>query len=148
MEDYGIEKPKIARLTGPNYKPWSIQIRTLLRGLDLWKVVEKELKGTIAKEVTGVPGEPKEGKEILIDPKLVAKDTKASSLIIGLYSRKVLDHILLYENASAQWEALEALYRPLGLQQLSTKIRAFIGYKMPEGNTQRITKMANHLSTL
>jgi hypothetical protein len=101
MEDYGIEKPKIARLIGPNYRPWSIQVKTLLKGLDLWEVVENGLKGTVAKEVTGVPGEPKEGKEILIDPKLVAKNTKASSLIIGLCSREALDHILLYESASA-----------------------------------------------
>jgi transposase InsO family protein len=148
MEDYGIEKPKIARLTGPNYRPWSIQVKTLLKGLDLWEVVENGLKGTVAKEVTGVPGEPKEGKETLIDPKLVAKNAKASSLIMGLCSREALDHILLYESASAQWKALEALYRPLGLQQLSTKIRAFTGYKVPEGNTQRITEVANHLSTL
>jgi hypothetical protein len=35
MDDYSIEKPKIARLTGPNYRPWNIQVRTLLRGLDL-----------------------------------------------------------------------------------------------------------------
>jgi hypothetical protein len=148
MDDFGLEKPRIAKLTGSNYRPWSIQVRTLLRGLGLWDVVEAGLKDTVAKGATGVSGEPREGGEAPKDPKLVAKDAKASSLIMGLCSQEALDHILLCDSASAQWEALEALYRPLGLQQLSTKIRAFTGYKVPEGSNKKVTEVANQLSTL
>jgi hypothetical protein len=95
MDDFGLEKPRITKLIGSNYRPWSIQVRTLLRGLDLWDVVEVGLKSTIAEK-------PKEGQEAPKTPKLVAKDTKASSLIISLYSQKALDHILLYDSANAQ----------------------------------------------
>jgi hypothetical protein len=111
-------------------------------------VVEAGLKSTVAKGVAGAPEKPEEGQEASKDPKLVAKDAKASSLIMGLCSREALDHILLCESAGAQWGALETLYRPLGLQQLSTKIRAFTGYKVPEGSTKGVTEVANQLSTL
>jgi hypothetical protein len=148
MDDFGLEKPRIAKLTGSNYRPWSIQVRTLLMGLDLWDVVEAGLKSTVAKTATEAPEKPKEGKEASKDPSLVAKDAKARSLIMGLCSQEILDHILLYDSASAQWEALEALYRLLGLQQLSTKIRVFKGYKVPEGSSKRITEVANQLSAL
>jgi hypothetical protein len=100
MDDFGIKKPRIAKLVGSNYRLWSIQVKTLLRGLDLWEVVEAGLKSTVAKGVTGAPKKP-EGQEAFKDPKLVAKDAKASSLIIGLYSREALDHILLCESAGA-----------------------------------------------
>jgi hypothetical protein len=102
MDDFGIEKPRIAKLVGSNYRPWSIQVKTLLRGLDLWEVVEGGLKSTVAKEATEAPEKPKEGQEAPKDPKLVAKDAKASSLIMGLCSREALDHILLYESTGAQ----------------------------------------------
>jgi hypothetical protein len=102
MDDFGLEKPRIAKLIGSNYRPWSIQIRTLLRGLGLWDVVEARLKSTVVKETTGAPEKPKEGQEAPKDPKLVAKDAKASSLIMGLCSQEALDHILLYDSASAQ----------------------------------------------
>jgi hypothetical protein len=95
MDDFGLEKPRIAKLTGSNYRPWSIQVRTLLRGLDLWDIVEAGLKSTIAEK-------PTEGQEAPKAPKLVAKDAKASSLIMGLCSQEALDHILLYDSASAQ----------------------------------------------
>ncbi|KAM3067034.1 hypothetical protein ACMFMG_012223 [Clarireedia jacksonii] len=142
MDEFGLEKPRITKLTGTNYRPWSIQVRTLLRGLGLWDVVEDGLKSTIAKRATEKPG-VLEGLKL---PDLVTKDAKASSLIMGLCSREALDHILLCESASAQWDALESLYRPLGLQQLGTKIRAFNSYKAPEG--KGVTEVANHLSTL
>jgi len=35
------EKLGIAKLTGPNYWPWSVQVQTILVGRDLWDVVER-----------------------------------------------------------------------------------------------------------
>ncbi|KAM3079124.1 hypothetical protein ACMFMF_004053 [Clarireedia jacksonii] len=67
---------------------------------------------------------------------------------MGLCGQEVLEHILLCDSASAQWAALEALYRPYGAQQLSSKLRAFMDYKVAEGATKGIAEMADHLSTL
>ncbi|TGO07898.1 hypothetical protein BPAE_1338g00010 [Botrytis paeoniae] len=40
-EDYGFEKLKISKLTGMNYRSWSIQVKQLLKDQGLWNVVEK-----------------------------------------------------------------------------------------------------------
>jgi hypothetical protein len=42
MEDLAIEKPRIPKLIGLNYRPWSIQIQRLLIAQALWEVVEQE----------------------------------------------------------------------------------------------------------
>jgi hypothetical protein len=90
MDDFGLEKPRISKLTGSNYRSWSIQVMTLLEGQDLWDIVEGRL------------GKPIEGEEPPKDPKIRARDTKARSMIMSLYSQEALEHILLYRNASAQ----------------------------------------------
>lgn len=41
--------PRIAKLTGSNYRPWSLQIKRYLQARELWMVVEKgPLEGTVA----------------------------------------------------------------------------------------------------
>lgn len=37
-DDFSVEKPRILKLTGPNYRPWSVQVETLLLALSLWAV--------------------------------------------------------------------------------------------------------------
>ncbi|PVH70058.1 hypothetical protein DL98DRAFT_541109 [Cadophora sp. DSE1049] len=44
IDDYSIERPRIKKLTGPNYRPWSVQVKRLLQGQSLWKVVELGVK--------------------------------------------------------------------------------------------------------
>jgi hypothetical protein len=129
MEDFSIEKPRIAKLTGPNYRPWSVQVQRLLVAQGLWDVV---LQG------------PKDAKE----PKqsAIIRDAMASSLIIGLCAQGTLQHILLLNTAKEQWDALKALYQPLGLQQLGTKLRAFTSYSPLNDST--VTTVATDLTTL
>src|ERR1700744_2285908 len=102
-DDFSIEKPRIAKLSGPNYRPWSVQVQRLLVAQSLWKVVSQGLPDT--KE----PEDPNRTE---------VKDAKASTLIMGLCSPTALQNILLLETSKEQWEALKALYAPLGLQQL------------------------------
>ena len=66
---------------------------------------------------------------------------------MSLCAQGALQHILLLETAKEQQEALNALYTPLGIQQLSTKIQAFTSYKPPERNAIIIV-VATKLSTL
>jgi hypothetical protein len=65
---------------------------------------------------------------------------------MGLCGRDALGHILLYTSAKEQWSALKALYAPLGLQQLGTKIQAFTGYIAPAN--AKVADIANDLTTL
>ena len=79
--ELSIEKPRIARLTGPNYRSWSIQVRRLLQAQDLWNLVD---------------GDP---TKVLEDGKQETRDAKASTLVMGLCGQGPLQHILLLETA-------------------------------------------------
>ena len=166
--DFSIEKPRIAKLTGPNYRPWALQVKRLLQSLELWEVVEK---GPIDPEATGTPGigtedlpvasgstETPEGASTGTSGRAKKttkaeqqarsslKDAKAATLIMGVCSSTVLQHILLLETAKEQWDMLKRLNAPTGALQLSTKVQAFTGYKASE--TATIAEIATGLSTL
>ena len=135
-DDFSVEKPRIARLSGPNYRPWSIQVQRLLLSKGLWEVVKLGID------------KPKEGSmEEPSGDRTEFKDAKASTIIMGLCTQNTLQHILLLETAKEQWETLKGLYSPLGLQQLSAKIRAFTTYKPPESGAS-IAEISTQLSTL
>ena len=144
MEDFSIEKPRIAKLTGLNYRPWSVQVQRLLVAQSLWDVVlqgPEDTKKPEQKE-TEQSTEPK-------DPERTAvKDAKASTLIMGYCAQGTLQYILLLETAKEQWEALKTLYQPLGLQQLGTKLRAFTSYIPPKDSAPTVTTVATDLTTL
>ncbi len=136
MEDnFGIEKLHITKLSGPNYRSWSIQVQRLLLGYNLWTVVDLGVKTDISKE--------EESEE----DRTMVKDTKASKIIMRFCNSGALQHILPLNSAKERWEALNALYSPLRLQQLSAKVQAFTGYKPPEKTTS-IAEIATQLSTL
>jgi hypothetical protein len=154
MEDFSIEKPKIAKLTGLNYRPWSVQVRRLLVAQGLWDVVSQGLQGLKEPE-TGGPAAPEGSKDTREEPKAPAPtvaldlkaDAKASTIIMGLCNQDTLQHILLLETAQEQWDALKALYQPLGRQQLGAKIQAFTAY-IPPKDRASVTTVATELSTL
>jgi hypothetical protein len=174
-DDFSVEKPRIARLTGPNYRPWAIQVQRLLLSHGLWDVVrlgtEVPVEGTKAKPasgdltggksaeagagttVGGASGSAAGTTESPVAPVLPGtdrtevKDAKASTIIMGLCASGALQHILLLGTAKEQWEALRALYSPLGLQQLSAKIQAFTAYRPPESGAT-VAVVATELSTL
>jgi hypothetical protein len=75
MEDFAVEKPRISKLTGPNYRPWGVQVQRLLVAQGLWSVVSQG------------PGDTKES----IDPDCTeVKDARASTIIIELCSQDTL----------------------------------------------------------
>jgi Pol polyprotein, beta-barrel domain/Zinc knuckle/Domain of unknown function (DUF4219)/gag-polypeptide of LTR copia-type len=156
--DFGLERPRVPKLTGPNYRPWSLQVKRLLQSLELWEIV-----------VQGVPKDP----EVIVTPassstrkstetsggqgpkdkstgdelgRIEIKDARASTIIMGACAQPVLQHILLLETAKEQWNTLKKLFLPLGAQQLSTKLQAFAGYRATEGTT--VAEIATVLSTL
>lgn len=125
--EFSVEKPRITRLSGPNYRPWSIQVKRLLQAKGLWTIVSEGPMKALEDQDT--------------------KDAKASTLVMGLCGQGPLQHILLLETAQEQWEKLKELYAPLGLQQLSSKVQAFIGYK-PQNSSTTIAEISTELNTL
>lgn len=133
--DFGIERPRVPKLTGPNYRPWSLQVKRLLQSLELWDIV---VQGTKGSEDKPTPGDDSGRIEV--------KDAKASTIIMGACAQPVLQHILLLETAKEQWDTLKKLFLPTGTQQLSTKLQSFAGYR-PDGGTT-VAEITTTLSTL
>lgn len=150
MEDFGVEKPRITKLVGLNYKPWSVQVQRLLVAYGLWEVVSRGRQSTKETETgPATQGSTDEGKPE--DPKSrdseLKEDARASTIIMSLCSQDTLQHILLLATAKEQWDALKSLYQPLGLQQLGAKIQAFTAYVPPKERAS-VTIVATELSTL
>jgi hypothetical protein len=155
-DDYSVEKIRIQKLSGPNYRSWMIQLQRLLIGKSLWNVVKygvSALGAATAPEAEGSSKSPKGAgtteAQVLLGPadgRTEVDDAKASTLIIGLCTSNVLQHVLLLSTAKEQWDILKKLYVPLGLQQLSTKIQAFTSYKAPDG--AKIAEVVIQLDTL
>jgi hypothetical protein len=107
--DFGIERPRIPKLAGPNYRPWSLQVKRLLQSLELWTVVD--LGPSRVPVATATPGMGTEEGAVATGstegPKAQGersdlRDAKAATLIIGVCSQPVIQHILLLEDAKKQ----------------------------------------------
>ena len=160
-DDFSVERPRIAKLTELNYRPWRAQIQRLLIGQGLWTVVKHGVLASDSATGSGkeaATGDSASGGDaggsigfgaIEADPeRTVQKDAKASTIIMGYCSQGALQHVLLLETAKEQWEALNTLYLPLGQQQLTAKVQAFIGYTIPEGTSPTVAEIANQLDTI
>jgi hypothetical protein len=146
-DDFSVEKPRIARLTGPNYRPWSVQLQRLLIGQGLWNVASLGVETPIATVADPKASEANPKAPEPSADRTGVKDAKASTIIMGLCAQSALQHILLLSTAKEQWDALKALYAPLGRQQLSAKVQAFTTYKPPESGAT-VAVVATDLSTL
>jgi Domain of unknown function (DUF4219)/Zinc knuckle len=152
-DDFSVEKPRIARLTGPNYRPWSVQVQRLLIGQGLWNVVSLGCESPVEQTSTGAQGGAQgtagDGSKAsgASGDRTGVKDARASTIIMALCAQGALQHILLLSTAKEQWEALKTLYAPLGLQQLSAKVQAFTAYKPPASGAT-VAVVATELSTL
>ncbi|KFY32503.1 hypothetical protein V493_00124 [Pseudogymnoascus sp. VKM F-4281 (FW-2241)] len=104
---------EIAKLTGPNYRVWSLRVKRLLQSRGLWDVVEPLPK----------PEPPVAGSQAPIgaDASTVAppqaadfeiRDAQASCLIMELCDTIPLDLIISIECARSQWARLRRLYGP------------------------------------
>jgi hypothetical protein len=81
-DDFSVEKPRIGKLTGPNYRPWSVQVRRLLIGQGLWNVVSLGIEGPVAQQAIGAKDPIGDRTEV--------KDARASTIIMGLYTQVAL----------------------------------------------------------
>jgi len=169
MSEYGaLERPKISKLTGPNYRSWALQVKRLLQATDLWDVVEQgpsvsvaagkgpvAAEGTGSTEGSGNTGQDAQSAQGAVAPgamgasgiRTAKADAKAATLIMGLCDPiKVLGEILLLSTAKEQWDALRRNHEPTGALQLGSKIQAFTGYQASQGTP--ILEVATALTML
>ena len=93
--DFSVEKPRITKLSGPNYRSWCAQVQRLLQGQELWDIVSQG-----AQEVQGAQGAQEGAQATPIrsakpeTPAFTGKeavlDAKASTVIMGLCIPMVL----------------------------------------------------------
>ncbi|OBT44450.1 hypothetical protein VE00_05921 [Pseudogymnoascus sp. WSF 3629] len=102
----------IAKLTGPNYRVWSLRVKRLLQSRGLWDVVEPFPKA----ETTGEQPQGPRGDVPAAAPSKAAdfeiRDAQASCLIMELCDPISLDLIVSIECAQVQWARLRRFYGP------------------------------------
>ncbi|RFU28076.1 hypothetical protein B7463_g8263, partial [Scytalidium lignicola] len=175
--DYGIERPRIPKLDGLNYRSWSVQVKELLIGQNLWDVVSMGVIGQPpallvtppprttpsrestpgASSTTSDQSEPQSSgqsqsgttpePESTTTNRTRAKDANANTIIMGYCNHALKNHILGKKSAKERWEALKTIYAPMGKQQLGAKLQAFQAYQPPKTNAFVIT-IATELDTL
>ena len=104
----------IAKLTGRNYRVWSLQVKRLLQSHGLWDVVEPLPK--VPREQAGeqAPAPPSDAPAAAAPPAadFEVRDAKASCLIMELCDPIPLDLIVSIECAREQWARLRTFYGP------------------------------------
>jgi hypothetical protein len=75
--DSHSERPRIAKLTGVNYRPWALQVKRYLQALGLWEVVV--YSPGIDFVVTGTPGIGTEEKPVITGGASGSSNTAAES---------------------------------------------------------------------
>jgi hypothetical protein len=137
--DYSIERPRMAKLTGPNYRIWSIQVRRYLEAQDLWDIVESPPKWILSPETKGTTENPASIPDAaaakLEESKLRKQDAKASTAIMNACGADPLFLISELATAHEQWAKLKWKYAPVGLRQLGEKLRAFYMSTAPDGSS-------------
>lgn len=121
------ERPRITKLSGPNFRNWSKQLRLILKDRKVWSAIDT---GYTLDDDVGPPA--KEESEELIQARRsqVAdrRNVRACTIIMESCVQSVVDKIIRFETAKEMWDSLHKIYARDGLQQLVAKKEAFNGY--------------------
>ncbi|KFY82599.1 hypothetical protein V500_10440 [Pseudogymnoascus sp. VKM F-4518 (FW-2643)] len=129
MEREAAERPRISKLTGPNYRNWAKQIRLVLQDRKVWSAIDPEY--TLDDDVEPPTKGEAESKDYIAARKAqIAKrrDVRASTIIMESCIQSVVDKIIRFDTAKEQWDQLRKMYARDGLQQLNAKNEAFSNY--------------------
>ena len=137
---------------GENYQIWSVQMRTLLKGQELWDMIAKRYE---------IPSQDSKGKKSWDEDKQKQykenqrKDCNALSLIQRGVTPSTFPHIMVAETAKETWEILEQAYK--GSEKvISFKLRnlwkEFETLLMKEGESieiffNRVSNIVNQIRT-
>jgi hypothetical protein len=121
------ERPRITKLSGPNFRNWSKQLRLILKDRKVWSAIDPEYKldddvDAPAKE------ESKELAQARKDQVADRRNVRACTIIMESCVQSVVDKIIRFETAKEMWDSLQKIYARDGLQQLVAKKEAFNGF--------------------
>ncbi|PQM43480.1 hypothetical protein VC83_09607 [Pseudogymnoascus destructans] len=150
------ERPRLAKLTGPNYRNWATQMRLILMDQRVWSAIDQayNLDDDVLLNDFGISPLPKsksgkEGEDALAEaePKPKTKEelfaqakkdqlaerrcVRASTLILSGCAQNIVDQIVRFRTAKEKWEKLEKLFARTEIQQISSKTEAFNRYSPP-----------------
>lgn len=137
----------IEKLSGPNYRVWSLRVKRLLQSRGLWDVVDRLPKVEAEQEVEQPLEPPRDAATSAPAPAppadFVVRDAEASCLIMDLCAPGPLDLIVTVECARSQWARLRLFYGPrMGLgQKLRGDFRTFAAQAGGKGILQIVKEL-------
>jgi hypothetical protein len=172
MEVTTPKRPKLAKLTGPNYRNWAMQMRLTLRDQRVWSAIDQtyKLDDDVLLDDFEIPPPPKsesgkKGEDALADktePKPKTKEelfaqakrdqlvkrrcVRASTIILAGCAQNIVDQIVRFHTAKEKWEKLEKLFARIGIQQISSKAEAFNRYS--PSSTASVSEIVTRLDDL
>lgn len=122
------ERPRITKLSGPNFRNWAKQIRLLLRDRKVLSAIEPGCKSD--DDVGDIPpkDESPELTQARKDQLADRRNTRACNIIVECCIQSIVDKILKFEMAKEMWDYLHKTYARDGIQQLIAKKDALNNY--------------------
>jgi hypothetical protein len=130
MEPEYIERSRIQKLSGPNYRNWALQIQIELIDRKVWSAIDA--KFTLEYELD--KPEKEETKEVAAVRKeqlALFRDNRARRIILENCIQSIVNRVIGLPTAKEIWEKLKSMHARDGLQQLDSKNEAFGSYLPP-----------------
>lgn len=143
--NHGSGRPRIQRLSGPNYRNWALQIRVELEYRKAWSAIDPTY--TLEIDLDAVEKEESEERKILRKEQETSfRNTTARKIILEYCTQTVIDRVISIKSAKELWEHLILLYAREGRQQLMSKSKAFTSYQPPATmSVYDVSKMLDNL---
>ena len=134
MDTESVERSRIQKLSGPNYRNWAIQIEIELIDRKVWSAIDPTFRIGLGLKVLGKDETPEAAAER--EEELVYfRDNRARRIILECCTPAVMNRVISFKKAIGVWNELRRIYARDGLQQLDRKNEAFASY-LPPATTQ------------
>lgn len=134
MDTESVERSRIQKLSGPNYRNWAIQIEIELIDRKVWSAIDPTFRiglGLNVPEKDETPEAAAEREEELV----YLRNNRARRIILECCTPAVMNRVISFKTARGVWDELRSIYARDGLQQLDRKNEAFASY-LPPATTQ------------
>jgi hypothetical protein len=134
MDTESVERSRIQKLSGPNYRNWAIQIEIELIDRKVWSAIDPTFRIGLGLKVLGKDETPEAAAER--EEELVYfRNNRARRIILECCTPAVMNRVISFKTAKGVWDELRRIYARDGLQQLDRKNEAFASY-LPPATTQ------------
>lgn len=145
METETLERSRVQKLSGPNYRNWALQVQMELIDKKVWSAIDPSF--VLGLEFDA-PGKEESAEAAEVRKKQIAFfcDNRARRIIVECCTVAVIARVIRFKTAIEVWDELKDIYAREGLQQLDEKNEAFASYRPP--TTTSVVDVAVMLSEL